>query len=258
MKAIEKINYTNAKLPEQFLDLFLPDCETFPVYIYFHGGGLTRKSPIVERTEPRELKGFAEYLVKNGVAVIMAEYRCYPDACYPEYIVDAASVVAWAKNHMSEYGNVTGLFVGGASAGGYLTQMLCFDKKYLGKHGIDPDSITGYIMDAGQPTTHFNVLKERGIDSRRVIVDEAAPLYHVCAGRDYPPMQIIVAENDMKNRYEQTQLLISTLKHFGYDESKIDYRFMPGFKHCEYGKHFDEDGNNILGKVYYDFISKHV
>ena len=54
MKSIEKIYYTNAKLPEQFLDLFLPDCETFPVYIYFHGGGLTRKSPIVERTEPRE------------------------------------------------------------------------------------------------------------------------------------------------------------------------------------------------------------
>ena len=258
MKAIEKIFYTNRKCPEQYLDLFLPDSDTFPVFVYFHGGGLTRNKPIVERTEPRTVPKFAEYMVNHGVAVILAEYRCYPDACYPEFINDAAYVVAWAKNHMAEYGDVTGLFVGGSSAGGYLTQMLCFDKKYLGKHNIDPDSITGYLMDAGQPTTHFNVLKERGIDSRRVIVDEAAPLYHICAGRDYPPMQIIVAENDMRNRFEQTQLLISTLKHFGYDESKLDYRYMPGFKHCEYSKHFDDHGNNILGKVFCEFISKYI
>ena len=257
MKIIEKVFYTNAKLPEQFLDIFLPDCDTFPVFVYLHGGGLTRKSAIAERTEPLKVSSFTEYLVSHGVAVVRVEYRCYPDACYPEFILDAAYAVAWVKEHMSEYGNVTGLFVGGASAGGYLTQMLCFDKKYLGKHGIDPDSITGYIMDAGQPTAHFNVLKERGIDSRRVIVDETAPLYHVCAGRDYPPMQIIVAENDMKNRFEQTQLLMSTLDHMKYDMSKIDYRFMPGYKHCEYGKHFDENGDNILGKVYYEFISKY-
>ena len=257
MKIIEKVFYTNAKLPEQFLDICLPDCDTFPVYVYFHGGGLTRKTAIAERKEPLKVSGFTEYLVSHGVAVVRVEYRCYPDACYPEFILDAAYAVAWVKEHMSEYGNVTGLFVGGASAGGYLTQMLCFDKKYLGKHGIDPDSITGYIMDAGQPTAHFNVLKERGVDSRRVIVDETAPLYHVCAGRDYPPMQIIVAENDMRNRFEQTQLLISTLKHLGMDESKIDYRFMSGYKHCEYGKYADENGDNILGKIYYDFISKH-
>lgn len=257
MKIIEKIFYINTKQPEQYLDLCLPDCDTFPVFIYFHGGGLTRTTPIVEREEPRTIKYYADYLVKKGVAVILAEYRCYPAACYPEFILDAASVVAWAKKHMSEYGNVTGFFVGGSSAGGYLTQMLCFDKKYLGKHGIDADSITGYIMDAGQPTTHFNVLKERGIDSRRVIVDEAAPLYHVAAGRDYPPMQIIVAEKDMRNRFEQTQLLLSTLKHFGYDQEKIDYRFMPGYKHCEYCKSIDDNGDSVFGKVMYEFIQRY-
>lgn len=254
MKVIDRIYYTKSKLPEQYLDLYLPDGDTFPVFIYFHGGGLMNKSPIARQRPLENLPPSFKYLLSKGVAVAFAEYRCYPDASYPEFIVDAASVVAWAKAHMSEYGNITGYFVGGASAGGYLTQMLCFDKKYLGKHNIDPDSIDGYIMDAGQPTAHFNVLKERGIDSRRVIIDETAPLYHVCADRNYPPMQIIVAEHDIKNRFEQTQLLISTLKNMGCPEDKIDYRFMPGYKHCEYRKFDDENGDNILGKTYYEFI----
>ena len=110
MKLIEKVFYTHAKLPEQFLDICLPDCDTFPVYIYLHGGGLTRKNPIVERTEPRAIPNFAKYLLEKGVAVVLVEYRCYPDACYPEFILDAASAVAWVKNHMEEYGNITGLF----------------------------------------------------------------------------------------------------------------------------------------------------
>ena len=258
MKAIDRIYYTKAKHPQQYLDLYLPDGDTFPVFIYFHGGGLTQKGPVGRQSQLEDLPLHTQHLLKSGVAVIRAEYRCYPEACYPEFIVDAASVVAWAKDHMSEYGNITGYFVGGSSAGGYLTQMLCFDKKYLGKHNIDPDSIDGYIMDAGQPTAHFNVLKERGIDSRRVIIDETAPLYHVTADRNYPPMQIIVAEHDMRNRFEQTQLLISTLKHMGCPEDKIDYRFMPGYKHCEYRKYNDENGDNVMGKMFYDFISKHV
>ncbi len=25
---------------QQLLDIYLPDCESFPVFLYFHGGGL--------------------------------------------------------------------------------------------------------------------------------------------------------------------------------------------------------------------------
>ena len=48
-------------------------------------------------------------------------------------------------------------------------------------------------------------------------------------------MIFIVSDNDMINRYEQTQLTISTLKHFGYDERKIQYRLMHG-THCQYSE----------------------
>ena len=78
-------------------------------------------------------------------------------------------------------------------------------KKHLGIYGVDGDSITAYIMDAGQTTVHFNVLRERVIDTKRIIIDEAAPLYHVCAERNYPPMHIIVSDEDIQNRLEKAR-----------------------------------------------------
>ena len=248
MKIIEDIFYTKTQSPFQSLDLYLPDTESFPVVIYFHYGGFTGG----------DKKGykFIPYLVERGVAVISANYRLYPEAVFPDFIRDGAMAVAWAKKHMPEYGDITGYFVGGSSAGGYLSMLLCFDKKYLGIHKIDPDEITGFIMDAGQPTTHFNVLVESGFDKRRVVIDESAPIYHITDTRNYPPMQIVVAENDLRNRNEQNALLVSTLKHFGCPEERIDYRVMPGYKHVGYVKHITEDNKSVFADVVYDFVCK--
>ena len=127
--------------------------------------------------------------------------------------------------------------------------MLCFNEEYLKNVVLSNSDIAGYYHDAGQPTTHFNVLRERGIDSRRVIIDEAAPIYHIGNATNYPPMEFIVSDNDMKNRYEQTQLIISTLRHFDYDDSKIYYRLMHG-THCHYSKTIE------FGKIICEFIKK--
>ena len=97
---------------------------------------------------------------------------------------------------------MTSFFVGGFSVGGYISQMLCFQSSFLEKHGISPTDITGFIHDAEQPTTHFRILSTSGEDSRRVIVDERAPLYYIGRDAAYPPMLIIVSDNDMTNRYE--------------------------------------------------------
>jgi len=55
--------------------------------------------------------------------------------------------------------------------------MLCFDGRFLSKFGLAPTDIDAYIHDAGQPTSHFNVLKELWIDSRRFIVYETAHMF---------------------------------------------------------------------------------
>jgi hypothetical protein len=248
MKLIKNIYYGKVQDEARMLDLYLPDAESFPVFVYFHGGGLVNGS--------KDNGAYYEQLANRGIAVATCNYRMYPAAKYPDFILDAAEAVAWVKNHISEYGICDKIFVGGSSAGGYLSMMLCFDPLWLSANRVKLSDIAGFIHDAGQPTVHFNVLKERGIDSRRVIIDTAAPLFHIGNGAKYPPMLIIVSYNDMKNRYEQTMLLMSTLDHFGYSDLAT-LKLMHG-THCAYGKLFEEDGSNVFANLIEEYIKDHI
>ncbi len=252
MRFYGDIDYVGNGNERQYLDLNLPDCDAFPVVVMFHGGGLETGSK-----EHPEWKDVIRGLVEQNIGVVAANYRLYPNAAFPQFFEDAAAAVAWTVKHIGEYGACRGIFVGGYSAGGYIAQMLCFNNAYLRAHGVDADGITGYIMDAGQPTAHFNVLRERGVDTRRVVIDETAPLYFVEDGRRYPPMKILVSDNDIPNRLEQTVLLVSTLKQFGYDAPHVDFEVMQQSKHCEYLSKSDEDGNNVLVKTLAPFIKRY-
>ncbi|MBR2612821.1 MAG: alpha/beta hydrolase, partial [Clostridia bacterium] len=195
MKSIYSIEYKKDLL----LDLHLPESETFDLFVYFHGGGL-------EKGSRRGVEVFAEPLAERGIAVASVEYRMYPDAKFPDFIVDCADSIRFLRDHIGEYGKCRRMYVGGSSAGGYLSMMLCFDRKYLEAVGMKPTDIAAYIHDAGQPTAHFNVLKKEGEDGRRVIVDERAPMYFVGMDAEYSPMLFIVSDEDMFARYEQTLL----------------------------------------------------
>lgn len=240
MKIIKDICYGKYGFSEQYLDLYIPDRENFKVFVYMHGGGITAGDK-----DDAELVG--RYVAEKSIAFVSVNYRMYPQATYPQFICDAAEAIGWVYKNIGEYGNCEGIYIGGSSAGAYISMMLCFDSRYLSPYKIPDDIIKGYIHDAGQPTTHFNVLRERGLDSRRIIIDEAAPLFHIGTAQSYPPMMFIVSDNDMENRFEQTQLVISTLRHFEYDESQIHYRLMHG-SHCEYSN------TVVMGEIICDFI----
>ena len=229
----------------QCLDIYLPDSTAFPVVVYFHGGG-------IEVGDKTEQKIFFNYLVSRGIAVVSANYRMYPAAKYPDFLEDAAAAVAWVFENIGQSGAIKGIYVGGSSAGGFISQMLCFDETWLSKYGIAPTDIAGFIHDAGQPTCHFNVLRERGIDPRRIIIDASAPLYHVGESGQYPPMLVIVSDADIENRYEQTMLLLATLKHFGHGE-KVRLTVMNG-KHCAYVDAVDPKGDSVFGKLVAEFV----
>ena len=250
MRIYKDINYSVIHDEMHKLDLYLPDGKPRALLVYFHGGGFVEGS-----RELSVMPRFAEDMTDAGIAVASAEYRMYPNAKYPDFIEDAAEAVAYAKRELLSFVECDKLIVCGTSAGGYLSEMLCFDGRYLGKHGLSNLDITGYIHDAGQPTAHFNVLKERGIDSRRVIVDESAPLYHVGVTCDYPPMAIIVSDRDIPSRLEQTELLISTLKSFGYDMNKLTYVKTSG-QHVWYVTKTDEAGKNVFASLILPFIEK--
>jgi acetyl esterase/lipase len=209
------------------LDIYLPEnkpCKA--VFVFFHGGGFE------DRNFKKSGTPLAKELVEHGIVCVNPDYRHYPHASFPDFIEDGAAAVAWTVKNIGEYCPCTKIFVGGHSAGGHLAMLLCFDHHFLKAHGVDPvNDIAGYIFASGQPTTHFNVLKEMGMDSRAVIADERSPLYHV--REKGAPLLVLCTDHDIKNRKEQTDLLVSTLKAFEY-ESPVEYRLLEGYGHSNY------------------------
>lgn len=245
MRTINDICYSEEKDNIRLLDICLPDTDAKDVFVYFHGGGLGSGSKDVNAP-------FIKYLCDNGIGVVTANYRLYPNAKYPDYIEDAAECVSWVVKHIKEYTPAKRIFIGGSSAGGYLSLMLCFDGRYLEKYGLSPTDFAGYIHNAGQPTTHFSVLSERGFNSWRAVIDEAAPIYYVGTSEKYAPMLFIVSDNDMNCRYEQTLLTIATMKQFGKADG-VSLKVING-GHCEQDYRNNADGVNEFGAIALEYI----
>lgn len=83
-----------------------------PVLIYFHGGHFTSGA------KSREARPLLYRLAGQGWVCISANYRLRPQTDFPGHQIDAKKVIAWAREHASEYGaDPSRLFVAGSSAG---------------------------------------------------------------------------------------------------------------------------------------------
>lgn len=207
------------------LDLYLPETEgPCPVFVFFHGGGF-------EDYRQKDMGApVSRYLAAKGILCVNPAYRHYHRAAFPDFIEDGAKAVAWTKRHIRDYADPGKLFVGGHSAGAHLAMLLCFDGHYLSACGMNSKTdVDGYLFISGQPTTHMNVLKEDGADSRTVLIDRRAPLYHLRDGSG-PPLLITCTDDDIQNRLEQTELLVGTLRHFSY-QAEVDYQVIRGYGH---------------------------
>lgn len=179
-----------------------------PVVVWFHGGGLTGGNKYM----PAELE-------ESKMIVIPVNYRLLPKAKLEDVIDDAAAAVAWAFNNVAQYGGDTSkIFVCGHSAGGYLTNMIGLDKKWMAKYGIDADSIAGLVPFSGQVITHFAYRQSKGMKNTQPLIDEFAPLYYI---RPDAPLMVIVSgdrEQEMLGRYEETAYFWRMLKVVGHKQ----------------------------------------
>ena len=193
------------------LDVYAPaDAKNAPVFVWFYGGGLTGGDKSGGGTV-----AMARSLAGEGFVVVVPDYRLSPKATYPAYILDAAASIGWAHQHIAEYGgNPDRLFVGGHSAGGYLTLIVGMHPDYLKNVGVPLSAIAGLIPVSGQVMTHYTIREERGISRYQVTADDCAPVRWVRA--DLPPMLILSADNDMAARAEENAFLVSLLKAAGH------------------------------------------
>lgn len=202
------------------LDIYYPkNAKNFATIIWFHGGGLTGGT-----------KEIPNALLEKGFAIIGVGYRLSPKVKAAACIEDAAAAIAWAFQHIENYGGRSDMiFLSGHSAGGYLTMMVGLDKKYLSKYGIDANNIAGNIPFSGQTITHFTIRKEIGIKETQPLIDEYAPLYFVRP--DASPLLLITGDPEMEllGRYEENAYMWRMMKLSGHKRTRL-YK-LEGFNH---------------------------
>ena len=244
MRTYMDIAYVDNASEMQLLDIYLPDQDGFDTVIWFHGGG-------IEKGSRKEIH-FEESFVRAGYGCVGVEYRMYPGAKFPEFIEDAAASVAYVLKNIAKYGGNKKVYVGGSSAGAYLTMMLCMDHRYLASVGVKQEQIAGYISDSAQQCCHFNVLRELGADTRLERIDEHAPIYFICEGLEIRPLLLLYYEDDMKCRPEENRLMYASLQNV-MPESEVYIKELPG-PHCK--RPLNEDGAFMVVPESLTFIEK--
>ena len=194
------------------LDIYHPaDKRDCPVVVWFHGGGLEAGS----KELPNELKG-------KGWVVVGVNYRLLPKVTVDKTLDDAAEAVAWVFKHIEAYGgDKHKIVVSGHSAGGYISMMLCLDKRWMARYGEDADSVMLYVPFSGQAVTHYNVRKMQGLDPLEVTIDEYAPIRWV--RNDCPPLVLICGDREAElfGRYDENQYLARMMKLKGHQQTYL-------------------------------------
>ena len=227
------------------LDLYLPAQKSgFATLVWFHGGRLTGGSK-------DGADKMARSLAKAGIAVAVPNYRLSPKVKFPAYIQDAAAACAWTRAHIGEQsGDPARLFIGGHSAGGYLTLMLGLDAHYLRDVGVEPSAIAGLIPVSGQTMTHYTVREERGIGKFTITADAAAPVYFI--RKDTPPFLVLYADHDMVGRAEENAYFVAMMK--GAGNQRINGKLIADRTHGSIAGKITEDGDPARTAIL-DFIT---
>ena len=209
----------------QKLDLYLPrKSRVKATIVYYYGGGWVSGARWYYRL-------FGRAMAARGYAVVVPDYRLFPNVQYPIFNQDAAAAFAWAVSNLSVWGgHPSQLFVMGHSAGAHISTTLALDGRYLAAHGLSPTAIKGVVGLAGPYT--LNPLKWNGVKEifapSADAPDAARPIKLVREGA--PPMLLLHGARDRVVGPQASTLLAEELTKAGTGASAIIY---PNIGHFE-------------------------
>ncbi len=133
--------------PRQRLDVYqplgTPPSGGAPVVLFFYGGNWTHG----ERADYRFV---GEALAANGIVTLVADYRLSPEVRWDGLLGDCALATQWATQHAGEFGgDPARIMLMGHSAGAYNAAMLALDPRWLGRVGLVPSRLAGWMGLAG-------------------------------------------------------------------------------------------------------------
>jgi acetyl esterase/lipase len=138
--------------PRQKLSVYHPLAPVplpgWPVLVAFHGGFWQ-----FGNRDEWQMHLMARRIGAQGVVVVLADYRLYPEVTFPTFVEDGAAAVAWvARNAHALGGDARLLFAAGHSAGAHIAVLLGLDRRYLDAHGL---RLAGAVGIAGPYGTWF-------------------------------------------------------------------------------------------------------
>jgi acetyl esterase/lipase len=211
--------------PRQTLDVYTPEkpaAKAAPVLVFFYGGGWT--------SGHRQDYGFAgQAFASRGFVTVVPDYRLAPAHPYPDFVVDAAAAVRWARDHAAQYGgDPSRIVLVGHSAGAYLALMLALDDDFLRGAGVDFATIKAAAGLSGPYDFYpFDVESSRLAFGAYPDAKATQPITY--AGRPHrPPVLLIQGEKDKLVAVKNTVNLARELKAAG---NPVTVHLYPGLSH---------------------------
>jgi acetyl esterase/lipase len=208
-------------LARQKLDVYTPlQPGPHPVIVFIYGGGW-------ESGERGHYRFVAENLTRHGYAVIIPDYRVYPEARFPSFIEDAALALRWVRDNAAIYGGDRAhLFIMGHSAGAHIGAMLALDGRYLAAIGMTRQELKGFIGLAGP----YDFLPLTSSRLRTILaapdMAQTQPITFADAGA--PPMLLLHGLDDTTVKPANSIDLAAKLAKKG---SRVETRLYPDMGH---------------------------
>ncbi|KAI6075807.1 Kynurenine formamidase [Aix galericulata] len=244
------------------LDLYLPEepSETFPAFVYIHGGywqslRQPRRTPVpvawpASVPPSKDASGFAApALVARGVAVVAVGYDTAPKGHMDAMVLQVRHSLAFLAK---QYSGIRGIYLCGHSAGAHLAAMvLCTDWT---EFGVVPD-IRGAVLVSGvydlEPILHTYV--NDALNMSREVAQRNSPM--LCVTQAVPAaceVLVAVAQHDSPEFRRQSQEYSQALRSAGWAVSLLD---LAGVDHFDIIEKLSED-TYILTQIILNMIAR--
>jgi acetyl esterase/lipase len=210
----------------QRVDVYRPEGEArtaLPIVVFFYGGSW-------RRGEKGDYRFVGEFLSRNGVVAVVADYRLFPDVTFPSFVEDGAAAFAWARANAAMLGGTPDrVFMIGHSAGAHIAALAALDPRFLAAHELTPRAVAGVVGLAGPYDIDLRRLRwlER-VFAGSTTPEEATPLAQARAGA--PPMLLLNGESDRLVAPRNAEAMAARLVALG---NRAEARIYPGIGHLD-------------------------
>ena len=191
-----------------------------PVVVYFYGGAWQGGNLM-------DALPVGQALAEQGIAAVTPDFRSYPAAVFPGFLLDPAAAMRWTRDHAHEFGgNPDRIFVMGHSSGAHIAAMIATDPRYLAAHGMSKRELAGMIGLAGPYAAFQTTDPHMDEIFPAALRAQALPISFVSG--DEPPMLLGAGTADTDVDPRNTDRFADALRAH---RDSVEVRKYPGFGH---------------------------